>query len=94
LVLLNEFGNLKWIILIAGIIGFTGLALFAIFGYILLIFYSISSIKEKLEKKLIWSILGTVFQFFMILGMTWPIPMLVIAIIAKLYFNFEIPLLY
>lgn len=88
---LNELGNLKWIMVVAGIIGMTGLSLIGIFGYILLTVYSISSIKRKIKEKRILSIFGTIFQFLIIVAMTWPIPMLVIKPFAKLYFNYTIP---
>lgn len=90
----NDVGYLKWIIIIFGIMGMSGLVLFGIFGYLLLIFYTISSIKEKLKQNRILSTFGTVFQFLLIVSMTWPIPMLVIRPIAKLYFNLSIPDLY
>ncbi len=88
---LNELGNLKWVMIMAGIIGMTGLSLVGIFGYALLTVYSISSIKRKIKEKQILSIFGTIFQFLMIIAMTWPIPMLVIEPFAKLYFNYTIP---
>ncbi|MBU2994802.1 hypothetical protein KO500_00035 [Cellulophaga baltica] len=88
---LNELGNLKWIMVMAGIVGMTGLSIVGIFGYVLLIVYSIPSIKRKIKEKQISSIFGTIFQFFMIVAMTWPIPMLVIKSFAKLYFNYTFP---
>ncbi|MEL0457516.1 hypothetical protein WJN01_14850 [Flavobacteriaceae bacterium SZ-1-7] len=88
---MNELGNIKWLLLIAQIIGFTGLSLIGIFGYLFLIVISVSSIKRKIKEKSYLSILGTVLQFIVIIAMTWPIIMLVIRPFAKLYLNITIP---
>ena len=87
----NELGNLKWIMVLSGIIGLTILVFLGIFGYIFLTVYSIKALIKKLKENRILSAIGTVFQFLFIVAMTWPIPMLVIRPLAKLYFDITIP---
>lgn len=87
----NEFGNFKWILIILGLFGFTFLILVSIFGYVFMAIYSIKSIIKKIKEKRIISSLGTIFQFLFVIALTWPIPLSVVRIYAKLYFNFIIP---
>lgn len=87
----TEFGKFKWIFIISAIISVAILIFVIIFGYIFLVVYTLKSIIKKLKKKQILSSIGTIFQFLFIIAMTWPIPMIVIKIFAKVYFNITIP---
>ena len=89
----DEFGSWKWWLVACGIFGLTLAIAYGTFLYSLLFRSTIERIVSAIKKREFLDILLTSFQFLLIIGMTWPLPMLLAAAISKLYFNYEIKIL-